>query len=89
MGIAQLSLPTLAVGIGTIVVLTAAIEQFRPRWPAPLIAVAGAIAGAGLFAWQSYGIELVGAIPAGLPSFALPDLQPRASSCGPARWASR
>ena len=49
-------------------------STFRPRWPAPLIAVAGAIAGAGLFAWQSYGIELVGAIPAGLPPFTLPTI---------------
>ncbi len=73
LGLGHLSWPTLAVGIGTIVVLTA-IEHFRPRWPAPLIAVAGAIAGAWLFAWQSQGIELVGAIPSGLPSFAIPDL---------------
>jgi high affinity sulfate transporter 1 len=68
----QLSLATLAVGVGTIASL-AAIERFRPHWPAPLIAVGGAIAGAGLLGWQSYGIALVGAIPSGLPSFALPD----------------
>ncbi len=40
-GFAHLSWPTLAVGVGTIAVLTV-IEHFRPRWPAPLIAVAGA-----------------------------------------------
>ncbi len=73
LGLPHLSIATLAVGIGTIVVLTG-LEQFRPRWPAPLVAVGGAIAGAGLFAWQSHGIELVGAIPAGLPPFTLPDL---------------
>ena len=56
------------------------IEHFRPHWPAPLIAVAGAIAGAGLFAWQSYGIELVGAIPSGLPSITMPDLDARAAA---------
>ncbi len=72
-GIGHLSSPTLAVGLGTIAVLTL-IERFRPRWPAPLIAVAGAIAGAGLFGWQGHGIELVGAIPSGLPSLTLPDL---------------
>ncbi len=69
----HLSFATLAVGIATIVVLTA-LEKYRPRWPAPLIAVAGAIAGAGLFTWQGYGIELVGAIPAGMPPITLPDL---------------
>jgi SulP family sulfate permease len=73
LGVSHLSFATLAVGIATIVVLTA-LERFRPRWPAPLIAVAGAIAGAGLFAWQGYGIELVGAIPAGLPPVTLPTL---------------
>lgn len=73
LGIGHLSWPTLSVGIGTIVALTA-VEHFRPRWPAPLIAVAGAIAGAWLFAWPSHGIELVGTIPSGLPSFAVPDL---------------
>ncbi len=47
MALPHLSWPTLAVGVGTIAVLVL-IEHFRPRWPAPLIAVAGAIAGAGL-----------------------------------------
>lgn len=73
LGVSQLSVATLAVGVTTITVL-AAIEHFRPLWPAPLIAVAAAIAGAGLFAWQSHGIELVGAIPAGLPTVTMPDL---------------
>ena len=45
-----------------------------PRWPAPLIIVAAAIAAGGPFALQSYGISLVGAIPAGLPGFTVPDL---------------
>jgi sulfate permease, SulP family len=72
-GVAHLSWPTLAVGVGTIAVLVL-IEHFRPRWPAPLIAVAGAIAGAGLLGWQSYGVELVGAIPNGLPPLTLPDV---------------
>jgi sulfate permease, SulP family len=73
LGLSHLSMATLAVGIGTLLVLTG-LERFRPRWPAPLIAVAGAIAGAGLFAWQTHGIELVGAIPSGPPPFMLPDL---------------
>ncbi|HTK97967.1 MAG TPA: SulP family inorganic anion transporter [Pseudomonadales bacterium] len=73
LGLSHTSFTTLAVGVGTMVVLTG-FEKFRPNWPAPLIAVAGAIAGAGLFAWQAHGIELVGAIPAGLPAFTPPDL---------------
>ncbi len=73
LGLPHLSAPTLAVGIGTIVGL-GTIEHFRPRWPAPLIAVAAAIAGAGVFGWQGHGIDLVGAIPSGLPAFAMPDV---------------
>lgn len=72
-GLGHISWPTLAVGIGTIAVLTL-IERLRPRWPAPLIAVAGAIAGAGLLGWQSHGIDLVGAVPSGFPRLTLPDL---------------
>lgn len=72
-GLGHLSWPTLAVGVGTIVVLTA-IERLRPRWPAPLIAVAGAIAAAGLLGWQNHGIDLVGAVPSGFPRLTLPDL---------------
>ena len=72
-GVGHLSWPTLAVGLGTIVVLTG-IERVRPRWPAPLIAVAGAIAAAGLLGLQSHGVELVGTVPSGLPRLTLPDL---------------
>ena len=72
-GVPHSSFATLAVGAATIAGLTA-LEHFRPRWPAPLIAVALAIAGAAAFAWQTHGIELVGAIPGGFPSITPPDL---------------
>ena len=70
-GIAHVSWPTLAVGLGTVAIL-AAVEHFRPRWPAPLIALAGAAAAVVLFALQRHGVEVVGAIPSGLPSVTLP-----------------
>lgn len=72
-GLGHVSWPTLAVGVGTIVVLVL-IERVRPRWPAPLIAVAGAIAGAALLGWQARGIDLVGAVPRGFPQLTLPDV---------------
>ena len=72
-GLPDLSFATLTVGVSTIGVLTL-LEKFRPRWPAPLIAVAGAIACAATFALQRSGVELVGAIPSGLPPLTLPDL---------------
>jgi len=73
LGLPHVSMPTLAVGIATIVGLVV-IERFRPGWPAPLIAVAVAVAGIALFGLQSQGVELVGTIPAGLPPFHVPEL---------------
>jgi sulfate permease, SulP family len=72
-GLSDVSIPTLGVGLLTIAGL-AAIERLKPRWPAPLLVVAAAIAGVGLLGWQRYGIELVGAIPTGLPALTVPDL---------------
>jgi len=72
-GLGHLSWPTFGVGLGTMVLLVS-LEHFRPRWPAPLIAVAAAITCAGLFAWQRFGIDLVGAIPSGLPELRVPDV---------------
>jgi SulP family sulfate permease len=72
-GLPHTSMPTLVMGVFTMAGL-AVIEQFRPRWPAPLIIVAAAIGTVSLFALSSYGISLVGAIPAGLPPVTVPDL---------------
>ncbi|HEY4368622.1 MAG TPA: SulP family inorganic anion transporter [Steroidobacteraceae bacterium] len=73
LGLPDSSIPTLVLGVLTIAGL-GAIEKFRPRWPAPLIAVALAIAGVAWLGWEKHGIELVGAIPAGLPTPSVPSL---------------
>jgi SulP family sulfate permease len=65
--------PTLALALITIGILVA-VERFAPRLPAPLVALAVGIAGAGLFDLKSRGIELVGHIPTGLPPLTVPDL---------------
>ena len=66
------SSPTLAVGI-VMIVLLVGIEHLLPRAPAPLIVVAAGIAGVSLLGLQTHGVETVGHIPQGLPSFTLPD----------------
>jgi high affinity sulfate transporter 1 len=66
------SVPTLLVGVGTIVLLVG-IEHLFPRAPAPLVAVAAGIAAMSLLGLQAYGVETVGAVPRGLPSFVAPD----------------
>ncbi len=67
------SLPTLAVGI-VMIALLVGIARFFPRAPAPLIVVAIAIASVRLFGLEAHGVETVGEIPRGLPSFTFPDV---------------
>ena len=67
------SFATLAVGLMVMVSLVG-IERVMPKMPAPLLAVAAAIAAANLFHLQHRGVELVGHIPQGLPSVVRPDL---------------
>jgi len=69
--IPQAKLTTLAVAICMIALLVG-IERFTPRAPAPLVAVAAGILGAYLLNLQVRGVELVGAIPKGLPSLSAP-----------------
>jgi len=72
-GVGHLSWPTVAVGVLTIAII-GGIEKYRHGWPAPLIAIAVAIAGVTWLNLPAQGVELVGAIPSGLPSFTIPEL---------------
>jgi SulP family sulfate permease len=67
------SVPTLAVGAGTILLLIS-IEHLVPRAPAPLVAIAAGIAAMSLFGLQAHGVASIGQVPQGLPSFISPDL---------------
>lgn len=66
------SLLTIVVSALTLAALVG-MEHFLPRVPAPLIAVAGAIAAAALFGLAAHGVGTVGHVPTGLPSLTLPD----------------
>ena len=70
--IPEASIPTLVVGVATIVLLLA-MERFWPRAPAPLLAVAAGIGAFSLLGLDARGIESIGPIPQGLPSVILPD----------------
>ena len=72
-GVPKTSLATLAVGIAMIALLVA-MERLTPKAPAPLLAVAAGIAGAYFLNLHAHGVELVGHIPQGLPSFTPPVL---------------
>jgi sulfate permease, SulP family len=60
------SVMTLAVLIG--------LQRFRPKVPAPLVAVVLGIAAAGFLGLKAVGVALTGAIPAGLPAPVIPHL---------------
>lgn len=66
------SLATLGVGLAMLLLLIV-MEKYTPRAPAPLIAVAAGIAASVLFRLPSHGVELVGAVPSGLPPIRMPD----------------
>ena len=70
--IPRTSLPTLVIGLSTILILLG-IRHFMPKAPAPLMAAAAATACAYLLNLQVQGVELVGHIPQGLPSLVRPD----------------
>ena len=67
------SISGLTVGLaGAALALLFALRRFMPRVPAALVVVIVAIAFSWLFDLQAHGVAVVGAIPAGLPSFDLP-----------------
>jgi high affinity sulfate transporter 1 len=64
-------LPTVAVGISSLVLLFA-IHRFIPKVPAALAVMVLSILASSFFDLEAYGVEVVGYIPTGLPSFGLP-----------------
>jgi high affinity sulfate transporter 1 len=71
--IPEASPTTVAVGVLTILLLLG-IERFVPRAPAPLVAVAAGIAAMSFFGLGAFGVETIGRVPQGLPSWIVPDL---------------
>jgi sulfate permease, SulP family len=68
-----LSVATLVLAV-SLLVLIFALERFAPRTPAPLIAIALAIAASGLLGLGDAGVSTVGSIPSGLPELVRPRL---------------
>src|SRR5262249_11168771 len=69
--IPETKLITISIGVGTVLLLLG-IEHFAPKAPAPLVAVAAGVGAAYLLSLGVRGVELVGHIPQGLPSFTAP-----------------
>lgn len=72
-GIGQLHWPTLVLA-AAVLLCVVVVERAAPRLPGPLIAVLGAAAVVAVWSLTRYGIDVVGSIPAGVPSPAVPAL---------------
>jgi len=70
----QASLVTVLLSVA-ILALIFGLERFLPKWPAPLVAVGAAILASALLGLQGAGVETVGEVPRGLPSFTWPQLE--------------
>ncbi|HUL48844.1 MAG TPA: SulP family inorganic anion transporter [Gemmatimonadales bacterium] len=69
----QTSLTTLVLSLAMFAVIIGLV-RFVPRAPAPLVAIALAIAASSLLGLGQLGVETVGAVPRGLPHFIRPAL---------------
>jgi high affinity sulfate transporter 1 len=69
----QASVPTVLVAL-TMLALQLGLQRFLPRVPASLVTVVVGIAISALLGLSHLGVELVGQVTPGLPSFAIPDV---------------
>jgi SulP family sulfate permease len=69
----QASEPTILVALAMLA-LQLGLQRFLPRVPASLVTVATGMTMSGLVGLGHHGVELVGEVKPGLPSFALPDV---------------
>ena len=70
----ETSMPTLALG-GALLAILVGLEHFVPRLPAPLVAIAVAIAATAALGLEGLGVATVGEVVGGLPSFVPPRLE--------------
>jgi high affinity sulfate transporter 1 len=67
------SMATLVLAV-SLLILIVGIEHVLPTFPGPLVAAGAAIAASALLGLERRGVELVGQVDTGLPSFTPPDL---------------
>ena len=80
----QLNPVTLALGLGLFALLRI-MRQYAPRLPGPLVVIAAGILIAYVFNLGAHHVDLVGAVPASLPHFSLPqptDIHPHEFALG-------
>ena len=65
---------SLLVGVGCLVIIYV-FKRWIPKIPGALVAVIVATAASAMLGWAAQGLKVVGAIPSGLPSFAIPHVE--------------
>ncbi len=74
-GMGDLHWPTMLLA-GAVLALLLALDRWAPRVPGPLIAVLAAAAAVAALSLESKGIVVVGSVPSGLPTPAVPLVSP-------------
>ena len=64
-------LPVLFISLGVLAIVIGC-ELFAPKVPGGLLAVIGMTAASAFFHWGTHGLDIVGAVPSGLPHLGLP-----------------
>lgn len=70
---ASINLPTVALSVGSLIVLLV-LKRFAPRIPGTLVVVVGGIVMVALADLDERGVALIDPVPSGLPTPGLPDL---------------
>jgi MFS superfamily sulfate permease-like transporter len=73
--LSQTSQVTLALSIIAVIILYVLEERFK-KIPGVLVLFFMSLSASYLLNWESFGVELVGFIPAGLPTFSVPQMNP-------------
>ena len=71
--VSEAHLPTLFIALGVLTIIVGS-GKLAPRFPGALFAVIGMMMASALFRWEDAGIQVVGAVPSGLPRFRLPEV---------------
>jgi sulfate permease, SulP family len=80
-GVGDLHWPTMLLA-GAVLAFLLALHRWAPRVPGPLIAVVAAAAAVAALSLESKGIVVVGSVPSGLPTPAVPLVSPRVGGAG-------
>lgn len=72
--IPETNLTTVAITLAVLAIILGG-KRIAKKFPGPLIAVIGAIVVSYLLGIQSYGVEILGTVPGGLPPIAIPDIK--------------